>query len=236
LVAARGSTQGSSPERPLAHHDLPRRAPARSHRRSCVIDGPINGETFRAYVEQVLVPTLQPGDIVVMDNLGSHKSRAIRSAMRAAGARLFFLPPYSPDLNPIDPNWQPDPTLHTPGMLKLPAQCRIRFTINRKDSSRAAPALMSSPRVRIPMTDGCQIYAGSRLKIAKAFVSHVSSAIFCANMQSPAAKFPVGTTNHLTPFCKPSTSKKGPVGSRRGASVSGVVEGPLGRAKSLRQK
>jgi transposase len=68
----------------------------------CVLDGPINGESFRAYVEQVLVPTLQPGDIVVMDNLGSHKSRAIRNAIRAVGARLFFLPPYSPDLNPIE--------------------------------------------------------------------------------------------------------------------------------------
>ena len=67
-----------------------------------VLDGPINGVSFRAYVEQVLVPTLQPGDIVVMDNLGSHKGRAIRSAIRAAGARLFFLPPYSPDLNPIE--------------------------------------------------------------------------------------------------------------------------------------
>ena len=68
----------------------------------CVIDGPINGESFRAYVEQLLVPTLQPGDIVVMDNLGSHKGPAIRKAIRAAGARLVFLPPYSPDLNPIE--------------------------------------------------------------------------------------------------------------------------------------
>jgi transposase len=68
----------------------------------CVIDGPINGESFRAYVEQLLIPTLQPGDIVVMDNLGSHKGQAIRRAIRAAGARLIFLPPYSPDLNPIE--------------------------------------------------------------------------------------------------------------------------------------
>jgi transposase len=67
-----------------------------------VLDGPINGEAFLAYVEQVLVPTLKPGDIVVMDNLGSHKNRAIRHAIRAAGARLMFLPPYSPDLNPIE--------------------------------------------------------------------------------------------------------------------------------------
>jgi transposase len=67
-----------------------------------VIDGPINGELFRLYVTEVLVPTLEPGDIVVLDNLGSHKGRAVRAAIRAAGARLFFLPPYSPDLNPIE--------------------------------------------------------------------------------------------------------------------------------------
>jgi len=67
-----------------------------------LIDGPINGERFRLYVERVLVPTLKPGDIVVMDNLGSHKSKAVRSAIRAAGAKLFFLPKYSPDLNPIE--------------------------------------------------------------------------------------------------------------------------------------
>jgi transposase len=69
---------------------------------TCVIDGPINGESFLAYVEQVLVPTLKHGDIVIMDNLGSHKGQAVRRAIRAAGARLFFLPPYSPDLNPIE--------------------------------------------------------------------------------------------------------------------------------------
>ena len=66
------------------------------------IDGPINGESFRAYVEQVLAPTLAPGDIVVMDNLGSHKSNAVRQAIRRVGAKLFFLPKYSPDLNPIE--------------------------------------------------------------------------------------------------------------------------------------
>jgi len=68
----------------------------------CVIDGPINGTSFLAYVEQVLLPTLAPGDIVIMDNLGSHKRQAIRRLIRAAGAKLFFLPPYSPDLNPIE--------------------------------------------------------------------------------------------------------------------------------------
>ena len=68
----------------------------------CVFDGPINGQCFRAYVEQVLVPTLKAGDIVIMDNLGSHKSTAVRQLIEVAGARLRFLPPYSPDLNPIE--------------------------------------------------------------------------------------------------------------------------------------
>jgi transposase len=68
----------------------------------CVFDGPINGECFFNYVEQVLVPCLRPGDIVVMDNLGSHKANATRLAIAKAGARLVFLPPYSPDLNPIE--------------------------------------------------------------------------------------------------------------------------------------
>jgi transposase len=68
----------------------------------CVFDGPINGQYFRAYVEQQLVPVLKPGDIVILDNLGSHKSAALRQIIKAAGARLWFLPPYSPDLNPIE--------------------------------------------------------------------------------------------------------------------------------------
>jgi transposase len=68
----------------------------------CVLDGPINATSFLSYVEQVLVPTLAAGDIVIMDNLGSHKGKAVRRAIRAAGAKLFFLPQYSPDLNPIE--------------------------------------------------------------------------------------------------------------------------------------
>ncbi len=68
----------------------------------CVIDGPINGETFTAYVAQFLVPTLTSGDIVIMDNLGSHKGPAVRTPIEAVGACLLYLPPYSPDLNPIE--------------------------------------------------------------------------------------------------------------------------------------
>ena len=67
-----------------------------------VLDGPINREAFQAYVDQVLVPELSPGDIVVMDNLSSHKRPAVRHAIEAAGARLLYLPPYSPDFNPIE--------------------------------------------------------------------------------------------------------------------------------------
>lgn len=67
-----------------------------------LLDGPINGESFRLYVETVLLPTLHPGDIVIMDNLGSHKGSPVRRAIRSTGAKLFYLPPYSPDLNPIE--------------------------------------------------------------------------------------------------------------------------------------
>jgi DDE superfamily endonuclease len=70
----------------------------------CVFDGPINSARFLAYAEQCLVPALRPGGIVSLDNLGSHKSKAVRDAIRAAGAKRIFLPAYSPDLNPIDPS------------------------------------------------------------------------------------------------------------------------------------
>jgi transposase len=68
----------------------------------CVLDGPVNRQSFLAWVEQFLVPTLKPGDVVILDNLSSHKGQAIRRAIRNVGARLLFLPPYSPDLNPIE--------------------------------------------------------------------------------------------------------------------------------------
>lgn len=68
----------------------------------CVFDGPINAAMFTAWVKKSLVPTLKPRDVVVLDNLGSHKAPAAKAAVRAAGAHLLFLPPYSPDLNPIE--------------------------------------------------------------------------------------------------------------------------------------
>src|SRR6185437_12776706 len=66
------------------------------------IEGPIDGDSFRLYVEKILLPTLRPGDIVVMDNLGSHRGKVVRQLIRSTGAKLFFLPKYSPDLNPIE--------------------------------------------------------------------------------------------------------------------------------------
>lgn len=70
-----------------------------------VVDGAMNGETFLAYVEQFLAPTLKPGDVVMMDNPASHKVRGVREAIEAAGCDLWYLPPYSPDLNPIEKLW-----------------------------------------------------------------------------------------------------------------------------------
>ena len=70
-----------------------------------VLEGPINGESFLAYVEQVLAPGLLPADLVIMDNLSSHKGSGVEKAIAARGARLLRLPPYSPDLNPIEKMW-----------------------------------------------------------------------------------------------------------------------------------
>lgn len=75
---------------------------ARGIRCSTTVDGAVNGEVFDAFVNQVLAPTLKPGDTVVMDNLSSHKTQVVRDRIEAAGASLLFLPPYSPDLNPIE--------------------------------------------------------------------------------------------------------------------------------------
>jgi len=69
------------------------------------VDGATDGEVFAAFVREVLAPTLEPGDIVVLDNLGAHRCAAAREAVEARGARLVFLPPYSPDLNPIERCW-----------------------------------------------------------------------------------------------------------------------------------
>jgi transposase len=86
----------------LAHPHGGRGAPAPELSATAVFDGPIDSVTFRAYVEQVLVPTLRSGDVVVLDNLAAHKQPEVRGAIERAGAHLRFLPPYSPDFNPIE--------------------------------------------------------------------------------------------------------------------------------------
>src|ERR1700748_2280131 len=101
--AARPARAGQGAAWTLDDHDLHRRLASRPRRRApWLIDGPVNGERFRLYVEQVLVPTLRPDNIVVLDNLGSHKGKAVRRAIRATGPKVFLLPKYSPDLNPIE--------------------------------------------------------------------------------------------------------------------------------------
>ena len=122
-----------------------------------VLDGPINGLAFQAYVDQVLVPELAPGDVVVMDNLGSHKGEGVREAIEATGARLLYLPPYSPDFNPIenafsklkallrkaaertvegvDQDRRTPPRVHAERMRKLLRRRRIRYDVNGFRSS-----------------------------------------------------------------------------------------------------
>ena len=95
--AARASTTT-----PPAGAGTPARCSPRCGTAPGVFDGAIDGESFRAYIDQILVPTLQPGDIVMADNLGAHKVAGIQRAIQAAGATLWYVPPYSPDLNPIE--------------------------------------------------------------------------------------------------------------------------------------
>ena len=93
-----------------------------------VLDGPMNGEAFLAYVEQALVPELRPGDIVIMDNLPAHKVHGVRQAIEAAGASLRYLPPYSPDFNPIEM-----------AFAKLKALLRAAAAVQSQTSGKPSP-------------------------------------------------------------------------------------------------
>ena len=129
-----------------------------------VLDGPIDGESFAIYVEKVLLPTLQPGDIVIMDNLGSHKGKAVRALIRSRGAKLFFLPKYSPDLNPIEQVFAKlkhlgrKPTLH-----QQPVEVTVRDVFAQKlppvrqpsDPARSPPPEWPpAPPPQVPGQDG----------------------------------------------------------------------------------
>ena len=113
----------------------------------CLFDGPINGERFHAYVEQFLVPTLKPGDVVILDNLGSHKGRAVRKAIQDVGARLVFLPTYSPDLNPIE-------------QVFAKFKALLRKAGARSFERSPTPAAKSSPSTRFPAE--CAAYLAER--------------------------------------------------------------------------
>ena len=122
----------------------------------CLFDGPINGERFRAYVEQFLTPTLKPGDVVILDNLGSHKGKAVRQAIRAVGARLVFLPKYSPDLNPIEQVFAKFKTL----LRKAEARTYDAVAERKRSHSRSIPTrrmrrLCEERRIRVkPNAEG----------------------------------------------------------------------------------
>ncbi len=92
----------TGPARPLEDNDVYRSAQAVRNDRTHGLGGAMNGLAFQAYVQQVLIPTLAPGDIVIMDNLPAHKAEGVRHAIEDAGCRLLYLPPYSPDFNPIE--------------------------------------------------------------------------------------------------------------------------------------
>lgn len=96
------AAQGRSAPWPLEDDNVHWRADIEGFIAPLVLDGPINRDAFEAYVEQVLTPELRPGDIVIMDNLSSHKGPRVRELIEAAGAELHYLPPYSPDFNPIE--------------------------------------------------------------------------------------------------------------------------------------
>ena len=98
----RGTPARRDPSRPLENDDFRGSTEARGIVAPLVFDGPINAQVFEAYVEQFLAPTLRAGDIVVMDNLSSHKRPKVRDPIEATGAHLLYLPPYSPDFNPIE--------------------------------------------------------------------------------------------------------------------------------------
>jgi transposase len=118
----------------------------------CVIDGPINGAMFRAWVERFLVPTLKPGDIVVLDNLGSRKGAAVRRAIRTTGAHLLFLPPYSPKLNPIEQVFAKLETLQRqPDRDSDHEEKRDPHRMRRRDSCRMELDL----RARLEKRNGC---------------------------------------------------------------------------------
>jgi transposase len=112
-----------------------------------VLDGPMTGEVFQAYVEQVLIPELSPGDVVVLDNLAAHKVAGIREKIQAAGASLLYLPPYSPDLNPIEQMFAKARRLLAPSRHSGPPLANCSTASRRTNAgTTSATADTSSPK------------------------------------------------------------------------------------------
>jgi transposase len=121
----------------------------------CLFDGPINGERFHPYVEQFIVPTLKPGDVVILDNLGSHKGKAVRRAIRDVGARLVFLPKYSPDLNPIEQVFAKFKTLlRKAGARSTKLSPKPALTSSRNTRPQNAPPTSATQGMRNPKAGG----------------------------------------------------------------------------------
>ena len=125
-----------------------------------VLDGPINAEAFKTYVRAELVKTLKPNDIVVLDNLNSHKGKAVRAMVKAAGARLFFLPSYSPDLNPIEQVFAKIQARDAKGYGPKRRGCRKR----RRYNPRCLPTarmreLLGKCRIQVKLNAKCSRWA-----------------------------------------------------------------------------
>ena len=121
------------------------------------IEGPIDGESFRTYVAKVLLPTLRPGDIVVMDNLGSHKGKVVRQLIRSAGAKLFFLPKYSPDLNPIEQVFA-----KLKHLLRKADPAESLIKVRQEQAARAPRRMPSTTRSMRRVCDGCDPHSADR--------------------------------------------------------------------------
>ena len=147
----------------------------------CVFDGPINGECFRAYVEQQLVPVLKQGDIVIMDNLGSHKSAELRRIIRAAGARLWYLPPYSPDLNPIEQAF---------------AKIKHAMRIAQKRTVEDVWRHIGTPRHRHPANRMQQLLPKRRIR----FHQNMKRSSVCTPTQGPCDTRPASVAHYLIEY------------------------------------
>jgi hypothetical protein len=112
-----------------------------------VIDGPMDGELFLAWVEQFLCPTLQLGDIVILDNLSSHKVEGVQQAVAAAGAKVLYLPPYSPDLNPIEKLFSNSRPCSVKPPREPPRNC------GRKSALSSTPSPPANARTTLPRLD-----------------------------------------------------------------------------------